>query len=270
MMATIPSGSLAGLAFDSMAERYDAEFTFSLIGRSQREVVWKRAAATFEPGDHVLELNCGTGEDAIYLASRGVSVTACDASAGMIERARSKEVHPASEARIEFVLLSTESLAELPKHRIFDGVFSNFSGLNCINDLRSVAAELSGRLRPGAPLLLCMSTRLCLWEVLHYFAKGNLRKALRRLRGVAHATVAGVTFRVYYPKLSSLREAFAPGFSLRSVIGVGITVPPSYLEPWIARHPRLLHICERVDEIVRDWPVVRTLGDHMLLHLEKR
>jgi hypothetical protein len=31
-----------------------------------------------------------------------------------------------------------------------------------------------------------------------------------------------------------------------------------------------LQLLERIDEVIRTWPVVRILGDHMLLHLEKR
>jgi SAM-dependent methyltransferase len=252
-----------------MAETYDSDFTCSLIGRSQRDVVWKRVATTFRRGEHVIELNCGTGADAIYLASLGINVTACDASAKMIDRATAKEMPP-THAQVEFLPLATESLGELPAHRTFDGVFSNFSGLNCVGDLAGVAAQLAERLHPGAPLLLCLSTRFCLWEVLHYLSKGNVRKALRRFRGVSYATVAGVKFPVYYPTLSALRNTFADGFYLRSVSGVGITVPPSYLEPWIARHPRSLRLFERIDEVVRNWPVVRSLGDHILLHLERR
>lgn len=270
MTGTVPAVPLAGRAFDGIACRYDSDFTFSLIGRSQRDVVWKRAAATFPRGTHVLELNCGTGEDAIYLARIGVNVTACDASSRMINHAQAKQHQQFSEAQVEFLHLATESLRELPEHRIFDGAFSNFSGLNCIEDLASVAAQLSARLRSQAPVLLCLSTRSCVWEVLYYLCKGKLHKALRRVRGVSYATVADVTFPVYYPTLASLRDTFAPGFYLRSVTGVGITVPPSYLEPWIAKHPRLLRLFERVDEIIRDWPLVRILGDHMLLSLEKR
>jgi ubiquinone/menaquinone biosynthesis C-methylase UbiE len=269
-MTATSSSSIAGLAFDGLAERYDSMFTFSVVGRAQRDVVWKRAAATFRCGNHVLELNCGTGEDAIHLASLGIRVTACDASARMIDRARAKKIQEASGARIEFLRLTTEHLAELPEQLSFDGVFSNFSGLNCIEDLGAVATELAKRLRPGAPLLLCMSTRFCIWEMLHYLSKGDLSKALRRCRGLSYATVGKLTFPVYYPTLSSLRESFGPEFALRSVSGVGIIVPPSYLEAWMARHPRLLQFLERGDEIVRDWPLARILGDHMLLHLEKR
>ena len=47
---------------------YDDLFTRSAIGRAQREVVWKILFRHFDPGDHILELNCGTGEDAVFLA----------------------------------------------------------------------------------------------------------------------------------------------------------------------------------------------------------
>jgi SAM-dependent methyltransferase len=269
VISTVPDLPVSGMAFDGLAERYDSEFTFSHIGRLQRSVVWKRAQETFRQGSHVLELNCGTGEDALHMASLGIHVTACDASAGMIERANAKHGLQPSAARVEFMHLSIERLAELPRHCDYDGVFSNFSGLNCISDVSAVATELSTRLRPGASLLLCLSTRFCLWEMMYYLGKGNLRKALRRCSGLSQATVGLVTFPVYYPTLSSLRKSFAPGFELKSVTGVGIAVPPSYLEPWMAKRPHLLQFLGSVDEIIRGWPLARTLGDHMLLHLEK-
>jgi hypothetical protein len=37
----------------------------------------------------------------------------------------------------------------------------------------------------------------------------------------------------------------------------------------VTSRPRLLRLLEAVDETVRTWPGLRTLGDHMLLHLEK-
>ena len=75
-------------AFDALAADYDASFTATPLGTLLREAVWRRLDARFAPGDRVLELACGTGEDAVHLASRGVRVTAVDASAAMVEAAR--------------------------------------------------------------------------------------------------------------------------------------------------------------------------------------
>src|SRR5690348_10540712 len=76
--------------FDALAADYDRAFTTSTIGRHMRAAVWRRLDAVFRPGDRVLELSCGTGEDALYLARKGVRVVATDSSPRMLEKARAK------------------------------------------------------------------------------------------------------------------------------------------------------------------------------------
>ncbi|HEX5164835.1 MAG TPA: methyltransferase domain-containing protein, partial [Thermomicrobiales bacterium] len=76
--------------FDSVAAGYDDAFTSHQLGHWLREMVWQRMAASFAPGQHVLELGCGTGEDALWLAQRGVHVTATDASPAMLAETRRK------------------------------------------------------------------------------------------------------------------------------------------------------------------------------------
>jgi ubiquinone/menaquinone biosynthesis C-methylase UbiE len=269
MMVESSESTPAGRVFDRLAAQYDAIFTFSTIGRSQRDVAWDHALAAFTPGNHILELNCGTGEDALFLAKAGMRVTGYDASVGMIVQARNKVAAEGLGAQVDFHVLPTEEIASLPQTQQFDGLFSNFSGLNCVQDLRSVARQIATRLRPGAPLLLCLSTRYCLWEIVYYMLRGNPGKALRRCKGSTQARVGDLVFPVYYPTISELCSAFGPGYRLVSTAGIGITVPPSYLESWILQHPRLLCLLKKIDNIVRTWPVVRTLGDHMLLHMER-
>ena len=261
--------STAGLAFDRLATTYDSLFTFSTIGKSQREVVWEHALKVFAKGSRIVELNCGTGQDALFLAKAGMTVTACDASLGMIKQARSKMAVEAPDAGIEFLLLRTEEIGTLRQTLCFEGVFSNFSGLNCVGDLTSVAQQLSGRLASGAPLLLCFSTRYCLWEIIYFLLRGEPRKAFRRCRGVSQARMDDLVFPVYYPSIGQLRSAFGPEFRLVSTTAVGLAVPPSYVEAWVTSRPRLLKLLEAIDKTVRTWPGLRTLGDHMLLRLEK-
>jgi ubiquinone/menaquinone biosynthesis C-methylase UbiE len=256
------------LAFDSVAEQYDDHFTRSVIGRAQRDAVWQKAAVTFSAGQHILELNCGTGEDAFFLARHGVTITALDASKQMVLQAWRRRELESPNSPIRFELLPTEDLAELKNAPLFDGVFSNFSGLNCVPNLAPVVEELSARIKPGAPLLLCLSTRFCLWEILWYLASGNFRKAFRRCGGHATARFNDYTIHVQYPTLRHLRTLFAP-FVLRSCTGIGIMVPPSYLEPWARKHPQLIGALSRIDRALCDLPVFRVIGDHMLLHFEK-
>lgn len=269
MIAGSQQAHIAGMAFDTIADSYDSTFTESLIGRSQRSVVWAKASAIFRAGDHVLELNCGTGEDALFLARRGVSVTACDASSRMIGQAQSRVAAEFPEATIEFHTLCTEDLDGLDSPLLFDGVFSNFSGLNCVENIPEAAHVISRRLKSGAQALFCLSTRYCLWEILYYLSQGNPRKAFRRFTGITAAKLGQHSFPVYYPTLGALLKSLRPAFRLLSVTGVGVTVPPSYLEPWARRNPRLLGFLEAVDKILCRWPGLRVLGDHMLVHLER-
>jgi len=217
----------------------------------------------------VLELNCGTGRDALFLASLGVVVIACDASAGMIRQARARKSEEAPQATVEFRVLRTERLQELSPHLCFDGVFSNFSGLNCVADIASTAKLLAGRICPAGQLLLCLSTRFCAWEMLHYLFQGDVRKAFRRCRGAAHARMGTYSLPVYYPTVHSLVRSFGPMFRLRSLTGIGVAVPPSYMESWARSNPSMFRICESFDRVACNWPGIRVLGDHMLLHLER-
>ena len=265
MISDALSTNQAGLAFDTLAEEYDTRFTQSHIGRAQRDVVWREAVAAFEGKHSILELNCGTGEDALFLAARGHRVIALDASRAMIDRASTRKESEAPDATVDFRLLPTEYLAALPATP-FDAIFSNFSGLNCVSDLREVAEQLAQRTQPGAPALLCISTRICLWETAWFLLRGKVHKAIRRWSGHATAVLNGVDVTVHYPTVAEFSKAFAPHFKLRTRTGVGIFVPPSYLEPWMQRHPRLLALMARADRMVCRLPLLRTLGDHVLLH----
>jgi ubiquinone/menaquinone biosynthesis C-methylase UbiE len=264
-MAQPPSA----LVFDQMAREYDDVFTKSMIGRAQRDAVWSVLTQIFQSGDHVLELNCGTGEDALFLARNGVSVAACDASEQMIQVASNRLRTEAPEAPVQFNLLPTEHIRELQYSTQFDGIFSNFSGLNCVTDLKQTADDLATLLPPGAPLLVCLSTRFCLWEMLWFALHGNFRKAFRRCSGHATAKVGEFTVDVYYPTVRKLQTSFSPSFVLRSCAGVGVTVPPSYVEAWIRNHPQLLTMLRTIDKTISSQPGFRVLGDHVLLHFER-
>jgi ubiquinone/menaquinone biosynthesis C-methylase UbiE len=181
----------AAIGFDTLAESYDQLFTDSLIGRAQRNVVWQALTESFTLGSHILEMNCGTGEDAIFLSRKGISVFACDASQGMVEVARGR-VLKEDPNLVQVELLLIEQLSLLKPQHPFDGAFSNFSGLNCVADLHETARQLSTLLAPGAPLLICLSTRFCVFEIIWFLFRGNLKNAFRRTSGQATARVGGL------------------------------------------------------------------------------
>ena len=255
----------AATAFDRIAPAYDDIFTRSLIGQAQRRRVWAKLLVAFPPGSRILELNCGTGEDARFLAERGRLVVACDASPAMLEMARSHDCTSGTESTPEFLQLANEDLDQLPMAKPFDGAFSNFSGLNCVADLRSFAEKLARLVKPGRRALICVWSRICVAEVLWYLAHGQPKKALRRISGKSTAQLGNKAFPVFYPTVFTLRRTFSPWFQLRSRSGVGVFVPPSYMEPWARKHPRILQLLDQLDCLTAGLPVARGLGDHVLL-----
>jgi ubiquinone/menaquinone biosynthesis C-methylase UbiE len=257
--------------FDAVAARYDETFTSSSIGRAQRAQVWREVAKTFHVGDRILEIGCGTGVDACFLAERGVEVLACDPSSQMIEITTRRVRHRGLQALVRTRALRAEDISTLPPEELFDGAFSNFGALNCIQDLEGLAQSLARLLKPGARLLLCWMGPCCLWEIVWYLGQGNKNKAFRRFsQSGVRANVADDAFvHVHYPSAKFLARTFAPEFKLKSVRGVGIAVPPSYLKLWAQRHPHLLHLCEWTDSLVARWPGVRVLGDHVSVRLQR-
>jgi hypothetical protein len=255
------------VAFDNLASRYDDLFSRSRIG-TQRGAVWEVLADTFRAGDSILLLNCSTREDAIFLAMLDVSVVACGAAEGMIHTSRSKMQPDAPDAPIQLDLPPTEHWTIRPD-ALLDGVLSNFSGLNSVVDLNRTARDLASMVIMGAPVILCLSTRFCLSETLWFLLQGKFRKAFRRSFGIATAKLANCTMKIHYPALREVRKLFLPSFLMHSCTGIGIAVPPSYLEPIFRKHPRVLGLLCRIDKSISHLPLLRTIGDHMLVCFER-
>lgn len=255
--------------FDSIALDYDRLFTMSAIGKAQRSQVSRQIQRCFAPGTHVLELNCGTGEDALALARRGVRVSAFDASPGMIETANRKRASEPLSSHLQFSVLRNEHLSRLEGS--FDGALSNFGGLNCSLDWARIADELARLVKPGGHLLLCVLGRTCLWEMACYLLRGRFRKAFRRLRqGPSIARIDQASLEVIYPSVDEIGRIFSSGFTLCGWRGVGVFVPPSYCEPQIHGRRTVLALLASLDSIFGRLPGVRCWGDHVLLDFVRR
>ena len=268
---TVVNPILSARAYwDSVAGAYDRDFGSTLIGQSRRRAVWRVLDRLFVPGQRILEINCGTGIDALHLAERGVKVLASDISERMIELARERVGSMKFNETVEFRTLATEELANLDDEGPVDGAFSTFSGLNCVEDLRSVSGTLSGLLRPGGRVLLCMLGRLVPWEIVWFAVHGEFRRALRRLSGPTELAVQGGLLKVTYPTPSQIVQAFGQQFHLRGFSGIGICVPPSYMERWARRFPKAVSALDSADRLLGSLPGFRSIGDCMLLEFERK
>jgi SAM-dependent methyltransferase len=255
--------------WDSAAGTYHRDFSGTLTGQANRRAVWRALDRAFEPGHRVLELNCGTGIDAVHLAARGIHVLACDISPRMVELARRLASDANLSHLVEFRVLENENIGTLAKEGPFDGGFSSFSGLNCVEDFPGVGRALALLLPRGARFIAGMTGRLVPWEIAWFLAHGRPGKALRRLRRDNPDFNAGpVPVRIY--SVGEIASIFAPGFRLKQWEGIGIAVPPSYMEHWARRFPRTTRALAAVDWQIGCIPLFRSLADAVLLEFERR
>jgi ubiquinone/menaquinone biosynthesis C-methylase UbiE len=262
--------SASGAAFDHVAAHYDADATSVELSRWLRARVWERLAVLFKSGESVLEIGCGTGEDAIWLAKRGVHVTASDASHSMLAETRRKAQQAGVERLIELCQLDLANADawDLPD-AAYDGVTSNYGPLNCIGDWSALGSTLARIVRPGGRIGLAVMGPWCAWEVGWHALHGDLRTAARRWRSSTLANIGGVTFPVYYPTPARLRRDFGSSFRQRWLWGLGVFVPPSDLYAAVGKHRRFartLTVLERL--LAPHWPF-KYMGDHYWLELER-
>lgn len=259
--------------FDALADRYDAEFTQRPLGRLLREPVRRRLADTFTPGHHVLELGCGTGEDAIWLAQRAVRVTAIDASAAMLRVAEGKARRSGTTDRITLghVDLTTGELpAAGEPTQLFDGAFSNFGVLNCVPELGPLASAIASRLRVGARLLVVVMGPYCPWEIVGFGIRGRWRDAFRRTVSRPSARFGDATpMSVSYYSPSAVRTAMAPWFRHVETAGVGVLLPPTDFSGVVERWPRLFRTVAVVDRYVSRTAAGVWFNDHHLSVFER-
>jgi SAM-dependent methyltransferase len=226
--------------------------------------VWNIAGHRCAPGQRALDVGCGTGEDAIWLARRGVAVVATDTSTNMLQCARRKARQAGLAGRIQFVQGDAASLAV---DGAYDAALSNFGALNCVPDRRAFGQALAARLRPGAHLVAVVMGPVCLWELGWHLAHGDARRAICRWRSGQPAPVGRGSVAVWYPSPRRLAADLGPHFDLRQLVGVGALVPPSYLWHLVDRWPRAFDLLAGVDSRVPFGPWV---AEHYVAVFERR
>jgi len=194
--------------FQQIAPQYAALWSDTPRGRAQRERVWREIDKLFRPGDQVLDLGCGTGDDAVHLASRGVNVLGIDSAPRMVEIARTRGIQARPMAIEELASFGDEFDGQ------FDGALSNFGALNCVADLRQVNDALARLLRPQGKLALCVMSRYCWSDV---FLSKDWGRAIQRWSG--HTVWRGID--VYYRSTRSIARTFAPHFEFQRRVSMG-------------------------------------------------
>ncbi len=262
----------AAAAFSKQAPVFDGYDATNTIIAYKRQRVREHVMSLLSPESRILELNAGTGEDAIFFARLGHRVHATDIAEGMQTRLKEKVRSLGLEERVTAELCSFTALAKLKDKGPYDLIFSNFAGLNCTRELDTVLRSFAPLLKPGGVATLVILPRFALWETLLLF-KGKFRTAFRRWRAGrkgAPAHVEGVHFRCWYYPPSYVKRVLKDSFEVLRLEGLCTIVPPSYIEHFAERHPAAYRwLCGREGRWKDKWPW-RSIGDYYIISLRKR
>lgn len=241
-------------AFSRTAEKYDSFAEDHPHLTRMRNKVYSHVTRYVPSGARILELNAGTGTDALQLAQRGYSIHATDIAPGMLDRLREKVDRLGIQDRVtmeERSFLALEDVHGAP----FDAIFSDLGGLNCIPDLTLVIRQLPDILKPGGMVTWVLMPHLCLWEMAEVF-RGNFSLAFRRFsRGSVRARLEGLRFEVYYFSPRQVIDWFGNEFALVALEGLSVITPTAESKNFAKRYPRLYHALSWLDDQLSPrWP----------------
>lgn len=247
---------------------YDAALLGNRVFSHYREISLHELFATFRPGDRLLELGAGTGEEALQLARRGIRVLLTDISASQIRLASEKIRREGLDRILEARVMGVDDLARLIDETgagAFDGAFSSFGALNCAQNIERLPSDLHTLIRPGGRLACSVMNRACGWEMLTGLATLTPGRGLRRL-GAAKAAIEGLpgqSFEVRYYTRGDMERLFGRHFRIESVRSHPL-LPPPYTDAVFRHLPGFLEWASK-----REAAVLRGMGDHLFIRMRR-
>jgi ubiquinone/menaquinone biosynthesis C-methylase UbiE len=253
-------------AFSRTAEKYDSFSEDHPHLTRMRGKVYDHVARLLPSGSRILELNAGTGSDAVALAQRGYTVHATDIARGMLERLAGKIERLKLGDKITIQECSFTNLAGM-QGAPYDALFSDLGGLNCIPDLVPVIRAIPGVLRPGGIVTWVLMPPVCLWELGTIFT-GQVHLALRRFaRHGTRSHLEGLFFNVYYFTPRQVITWFGPDYDFLALEGLSVITPTAESKNLARRFPRLYHALSWLDDRLSVRPPWRGWGDFYILSL---
>ena len=256
--------------FDSAANSYDADFTYSAIGMFQRERVhhWLEECKLLNRITKIFEVNCGTGLDAEYLLKNRHSVVATDASAEMIKVAKESR-----NSKINFYQRKFSDISIDDNVGEADFVFSNFGGLNCLSevDLTLFFNDLAQKQKKGASLAVVIMPKFCVTEDVYLLLKGKFSQILRRSKNeFLEVCVAGEKVRTYYHSPKMVKKLLQSKYNIKLVKPIAHFLPPSYLEPFFQKNKWLLLYLNFMERTFGRLGFLAANADHFILIAQRK
>jgi SAM-dependent methyltransferase len=177
---------------------------------------------------HVLDLNCGVGNDFPFFLAKGWKITACDGSVGMLNKACEKYRAEIESGQITLFQGQMENLDgnSFPGLK-FDLIFSVTGGYSYIPDdrMRAVNETLGNYLTAGSLMITAHLNKICLSEMMYQLLHLR-RSAFVRLRRELKILIKGQEFRMYLRGPGKVRELTPPNLQTVGTLPLLWCTPP--------------------------------------------
>ena len=249
---------------NEIASGYDEVVGVSIPARLIRNFFCQRILNAVKPGMHLLEIGCGTGIDAVYLAKNGIKLTSTDISPEMIKITSQKAVNENLTEFITTEILDADNLDKLDGN-LFDGIISNFNAMNYVKDMNKFALNAHKILKPGAKVFFVMLNKVCLWEFYYYLLKFRPVTAYERL--TAREKYFKTRMKLYFPR--RVKKIFSEYFITNSVRGFGFLYPPDGLAAFQERHMKFFNSIQGLENFLCSKYPFYNFCDHYLIEMTK-
>lgn len=258
--------------FDHIASTYNTLLMQTVIGQLQRKRVWRYLEEVTRElnGLEILELTCGTGEDAELFGDRGFNIVATDLSEEMLKVTQQKVQQYSLQHKISSYYIDLDTFDETVFNKKFDLIFSNFSGMNCISPagMQKLLKKIPSILAPGGRVVAVVMPKRCIWETLHFAMKFQFARAFRRWTDKGVQNDIDVPVKTWYYQPARLAAWARDSFRVIRTVPVGITVPPGFLERFFRRRKRTLFRLYSLEKRLSHFSFLSGFSDHYIIDLQ--
>lgn len=216
--------------WDAYADDYSKLLVPDTVYHLTKEVIHRQIADHLKANVpvHVLDLNCGVGNDFPFFLAKGWKITACDGSVGMLNKACEKYRAEIESGQITLFHGQMETLDgnSFPEAK-FDLIFSVTGGYSYIPDdkMRAVNETLGNYLTDDGLMITAHLNKFCLSEMI-YQVLHLRRSTFVRLKRELKILIKGQELRMYLRGPAKVKALTPPNLqTLRTLPLLWLTPP---------------------------------------------
>lgn len=253
-------------AFSSIYEQYENLSKENYCDIYRRNIIRKHVERFLNPNDTILEINAGSGIDAVYFAKAGYNVLATDI-ADNAEVYINNKIKAEDLKNLEFQKCPFTDLNRI-ENRKFNHIFSNYGGLNCTNDLEGIFSQFKDLLYPNGFISLVIMPKFYPWEMAT-FLKGNKNAFRRWKKNGVLANINAHLIPTFYHSPNRIKKAMGKDFKTVSTKNIGTFYPSLHYNSF-EKHPKAIRFLMHFDTWLNDtFLVPKGIGDYFIITFQK-